>query len=115
MSGGSFYNVNGVARAEQYDVLTVAGTSPPVRLSDGVTVQISGTATNIVARVERSSQDPAMATANWAPAEDTGISGDLSAGISPRAFLEPAVGWWRLNITTLTGGNCKVSIVGGKA
>lgn len=113
--GVSFFTVNGVNRTERFDTLSSATTSPPVRLSDGVTVQISGTATNIVGRVERSSQDPAVGTANWAPAEDTGFSGDLSAGISPRAFIEPAVGWWRVNLTTLTGGNCAVSIVGGKA
>lgn len=99
-------------RVELYELMTSAGITGHLRLQGDVIVQISGDATNIVATVEHATRDPGTSEANWAPAEDTGFSGDLSAGIPPRSYSEPATGFWRLNITTLTGGNCKVSIVG---
>ena len=103
-------------RVEFFEDMSAIGyTSPYVRLQGSVVVQLSGDATSVAGRVEYSSRDPGGAEANWAPAEDTGFSGDLSAGIAPRTYVDPASGWWRFNLTGLTGGNCKVSIIGESA
>ena len=102
-------------KLELYQLMSATGTTDAIRVQGRVTVQLSGTATAIVAIAERSSRDPGGAEANWAPAEDDTFSGDLSAGISARAYEDPAVGFWRVRITTLTGGTCKVSIVGDRA
>lgn len=85
------------------------------RTDDGVYIQISGSATAITAIVERSTKDPTRETANWAPAMAIPITGDLSAGIAPFIFNEPARGYWRVRITTLTGGTCTVVISGEQA
>lgn len=85
------------------------------RTDDGVYIQISGSATAITAIVERSTKDPTRETANWAPASDTPITGNLSAGIAPLIFNEPSRGYWRVRITTLTGGNCTVVLSGEQA
>ena len=71
-----------------------------------VAVQITGTGTGISVRVERSSLDPqGQLGANPAPADSPGveITGNPSTGISPVAYLEPAVGWWRLVVTAIQG------------
>lgn len=103
-------------KLEFYELMSATGsTDPAIRLQGTVVVQLSGTATDIVAIVERSSRDPGSAQVNWAPAEDDTFSGDLSAGIAPRAYTDPAIGFWRVRITTLTGGTCKVSIIGDRA
>ena len=102
-------------RVEMLETLVAAGASEYARFQDKVTVQLSGTATAITAVVQRSSIDPSRGTANWAPVEDTTFSGDLSAGISPRRYVEPAVGWWRLNITSMPAGNCTLSMIGETA
>lgn len=99
-------------RVELYQLMEATGQTDAIRLQGDVIVQLSGTATDIVATVEHATRDPGSAEVNWAPAEDSGFSGDLSAGIPPRSYSEPATGFWRVNVTTLTGGNCKVSIVG---
>ena len=107
---------NNDERSEFFEVLEAAGsTSPAVRLQGNVTVQIAGSATDVVAVVERSSRGPNTGEENWAPAENTPFFGDLSAGIAPREYSEPAVGWWRVRVPTLTGGNISVSIVGETA
>lgn len=103
-------------RTEFFEVLEAVGTtSPPIRFQGNVTVQISGSATNVTAIVERSSRGPNTGEENWAPAENTPFSGDLSAGIAPREYVEPAIGWWRVRVPTLTGGNISVSIIGETA
>lgn len=79
-----------------------------------IAVALSGTATTVVATVERSSTDPA-GTANIAPADNTGFTGDLTAGLAapePNIYTEPGVGWWRVNVGTLTAGNVTVSMTG---
>jgi hypothetical protein len=99
-------------RVELFQELGAPGATDGIRLQGDVVVQISGTATNIVAVVEHATRDPGGAQANWAPAETSGFTGDLSLGMSPRVYMEPATGFWRVNVTALTGGNCRVSIVG---
>ena len=106
--------IAGVERQTFYEELSEAGvTSPPTRFTQDVSVQLSGTATDIVAVVERSSQDPGSGEENWAPVEGETFTGDLSAGIPPRAYIEPAAGWWRVRVSTLTGGYVRVSMAGG--
>lgn len=115
---GSFTKLNiadrDSERGEFFEILEAAGlaTSPPVRLQGRVVVQVSGTATDIVAVVEHATRDPGSGEENWAPAEDEPFSGDLSAGIPPREYEDPAVGWWRVRVPTLTGGAVKISIIG---
>ena len=75
--------------------------------------QLDGTATSVVAVVERSATDPAgQYGAHAAPADATGFTGDLTAGIAPNEYVEPGVGWWRINVTTVTGGECTASLSG---
>jgi len=99
-----------------FEQLDAAGvTDPPMRLQGRVIVQIAGTATDIEATVEHATQDPGSGQEDWAPAESEIFSGDLSAGIPPRELKEPAIGWWRVNVTSLTGGYARVSIIGESA
>lgn len=102
-------------RTELYDTLSVTGQTDPVRLQGDVVVQISGTATNLTAIVEHATRDPSTSEVNWAPAEDDPFSGDLSAGMAPRPYRDPATGWWRVRLSAISGGNCKISIIGEKA
>lgn len=107
---------NNDGRTEFFEQLDGAGTTAPaIRLQGTVTVQVSGTATDLVAVVERSSRNPGSGDENWAPVEEEPFAGDLSAGMSPREYAEPAIGWWRVRVPTLTGGHIKVSIVGESA
>ena len=77
-----------------------------------IVVQLSGTATAVTAVVERSTNDPLSASANWAPAEDAVFSGNLANGIAPRQYAEPSSAYWRVRISSISGGNCTVSIAG---
>jgi hypothetical protein len=101
--------------SETFQSLSSVGSSDYAYLQGLVTVQLSGDATSLTAVVERSSQDPAGANVNWAPAEDSPFSGNLANGMSPRQYTEPATGYWRVRIASIAGGSCKVSIIGEKA
>lgn len=102
-------------RTELFDTLSAPGSTDAVRLQGNVVVQVSGSATSLTAIVEHATRDPNTSEANWAPADDTGFGGNLSAGLSPRPYVEPATGWWRVRVTAISGGNCKISIIGEKA
>lgn len=94
------------------------GVSDPLRLREsdsGVVFHIGGTATAFEAVVERSTRDPIRQTPNWAPAEDQIWTGDISAGIPPRVYDEPARGWWRLRVISITGGIVQLNIMGERA
>lgn len=101
----------GPERQEMSQTLESAGASDPIRLKGPLSVQLTGTATAITARVERSTQNP-TGTPNWAPAETETFSGNLAEGIAARAYEEPVAAYWRVNVTALTGGNVSVSIIG---
>lgn len=83
-----------------------------------IVVAVCGSATALTAVVERSAQDPALVVngvaqgAEASPADDTGFSGDLSAGIAPNIYAERGVGWWRVNASVVTGGTCTASLSG---
>ena len=97
---------------------SVPGSSDPLRLREsdnGVIFQLGGTATAFEAIVERSTRDPIRQTPNWAPAEDENWTGDLSSGVSPRVYNEPARGWWRLRVISITGGALQLNIMGERA
>lgn len=103
-------------RTELFEVVSVAGvSSQSVRLQGAITVQVSGTASNVKAVVERSSGDPGSPKENWAPAEDRPFEGDLSQGMAPREYAEPSIGWWRVRVPTLSDGSVQISIVGESA
>lgn len=106
---------NNGKRTELFEILSAAGQTDEVRLQGSVIVQLSGTATAVNAIVEHATRDPGSSEANWAPASDDAFTGDLSAGMAPRPYSEPATGWWRVRITSMSGGNCKVSIIGEAA
>ena len=103
----------------QYTELFVApGSTTPQNFQStdaGVVVQFSGTATAITAIIERSTLDPVRDTPNWAPAMLDPVIGSLFTGIAPFLFDEPARAYWRVRITTLTGGNCTVVKSGEQA
>lgn len=97
------------------DFTTPGASTPPQRIqqnANGVLFQISGTATSFEAVVERSTRDPIRGTPNWARAEEENWTGDLSQGVAPRVFNEPARGWWRLRVVSLSGGNLQLNIMG---
>lgn len=106
---------NNGRRSELFEILSSVGQTEEVRLQGDVIVQLSGTATAITAIVEHATRDPGSSEVNWAPASDDPFTGDLSAGMAPRPYVEPATGWWRVRIASISGGNCKISIIGETA
>lgn len=84
-----------------------------------IVAALTGTATSITAVVQRSSVAPTqVATALQpagpliSPADNVGFSGNLSAGIAPNIYTESGVGWWRISVTAISGGNCYASLSG---
>ncbi len=100
-----------------YERFSAAGSMDWTRFeSTNVTASISGTATTGTVVVERSAFDPLGSPgASAAPADDASFTGDLTAGVSPRAYYETGVGWWRIRVTASTGGyvDCGLSGAGG--
>lgn len=94
------------------ELFTATGATDPVMYAESVTVSLTGTATAVTVVVERNPLDPAANPARWAPAEDEVFSGNLTTGISPRVYDEPAKAFWRVRVASITGGNCHVSMVG---
>ena len=79
-----------------------------------ITAQISGTATTGTVVVERSARDPGPngASASAAPADETGLTGNLATGVVPNVYVETGVGWWRIRATTVTGGQIIAALSG---
>lgn len=107
----------GLYAVTAYQTLSVTGATDWVQFQDtNIIVQIDGAATDIVAVVERSALDPSKYTdATWAPADDLPITGDPSSGLSPFVYIELGVAFWRVRVTTLTGGTATVSLSGKSA
>ena len=82
-----------------------------LRLSGQLAIQITGPANAVGVQVERSTRDPATSTPNIAPAGDV-ITGNPAAGMQPKAYVEPGVGWWRAKLTAMTGTDCTIAING---
>lgn len=78
-----------------------------------VTFQVSGTATAISARLERSTVYPGAdgSLGNWAPVDDA-VTGDLTAGVNAAVYVESDHAWWRVAVATVTGGNLTTSVSG---
>lgn len=77
-----------------------------------VIVTVSGTATSCTVQVQRSAFSPTDPLGPlWVPA-DVVITGDPATGILPVVYSEPAFGWWRLNVTTITGGYLNATFSG---
>lgn len=98
---------------------TVAFATDWVKFQDtDIVAALSGSATDVEAVVERSAVDPAFLVngspqgAQTSPADATGFTGDLSTGIAPNIYTESGVGWWRINVTTVTGGTCTATLSG---
>jgi len=75
-------------------------------------VQLDGAATAVTASVQRSSTNPALGSVTPAPADSTGFTGNPSTGIAPNIYTETGVGWWRVNVTDLTGTPLNISLTG---
>lgn len=120
MAGGVKQNTDlGDERFLEYtETFTTTGSTDPLRFErsdEGIVIQLSGTATSFTAIVERATNDPASASANWAPADSNPLSGNASTGIVPVRFDEPVRGWWRLRVTAISGGNLIAYIAGKPA
>lgn len=79
-----------------------------------ICAQVSGSASAVVAVVQRSDVNPGAdgALAQAAPADATGFTGNPTTGIAPNIYTEPGVGWWRINVTTVTAGTVRASLSG---
>ena len=98
--------------AERTETFTEAGQTEPLRFQrneDGLTIQVSGTATEFTAIVERCTD---VVAGNWAPADNERFTGDLSAGIPPRQYHEPSRGFWRVRVEAISGGSATVVLTG---
>lgn len=97
--------------------LTGVGATDWVRfVNTQIVAQVSGVATAITAVVERSDINPAgprdPGVTHVAPADTTGFTGDPATGVVPNVYIEPGVGWWRINVTALTGASVNLSLSG---
>lgn len=92
--------------------LTAVGATQGVRVRGSVAIQYTGAATSITSVVERSTIDPVLGTPNWARVEDTPVTGNPSAGMTVASYTEPAIAWWRVRLTAITGSPVTVSISG---
>lgn len=92
--------------------MTAVGATDPVRVRGAVAIQYTGAATAITSVVERSTIDPSSGSANWARVEDTAVTGNPSTGMTVASYAEPAIAWWRVRLTALTGASVTVSISG---
>lgn len=87
-------------------------------INTNIIAALSGTATAVTAVVQRSAVNPNLLVNGVAqgavasPADATGFTGDLSAGIPPNIYTETGIGWWRINVTAVSGGNCTASLSG---
>lgn len=91
---------------------TAVGVTEGVRVRGAVAIQYTGSATAITSVVERSTIDPVLGNPNWARVEDTPVSGNPSTGMTVSSYTEPAIAWWRVRLTALTGTSVTVSISG---
>lgn len=92
---------------------TAVGATDWVKLTGEIAVQITGAATAITAKVQRSTRDPDDTPNTANVGED--ITGNPSTGIDPVGFTEPGAAWWRVDVTALTGSPAEVSLSGGGA
>lgn len=109
------YN-GGALRTSGYGAFAAGETGAmPWTLFEGtnVAVGLSGTATSVTAVIERSGRDPSGPSgASSAPADTTGLTGNLATGVPANIYEEPGVGWWRVNITASSGGTVLASLSG---
>lgn len=104
------YGVYGVTQEEPLIAADQATTW--LGLTGELAVQVTGDASAITLLVERSTRQPTRTVQpNTVPAGEP-ITGDPSAGIQPRAYIEPGVGWWRVRCVEISGGAAVVAING---
>lgn len=92
---------------------TSAGVTASIRVCGGISLQLAGAATAVVAQVERSTRDPSS-TPNWAPAGDP-VTGNPATGIQCRRYEEPTRAWWRVRIVSMTGTPVSIVLEGEAA
>lgn len=95
------------------------GAGDPIEVSDGyVTVQFSGDATDLSYSIQRSTMFPGAdgSLGNWAQVDAAIADADLTAGtLSAVVYIESDHAWWRVNVTTCTGGSATSSVSGKQA
>jgi hypothetical protein len=93
--------------------LSSPGVTEWICMSGQIGVQITGQATSITAVVERSSLDPLSSDgANPTPADGVTLTGDPSSGLIPTGYYEPGTAWWRVRVSSLSGGVVTISLSG---
>jgi hypothetical protein len=93
---------------------TVTGTTDVTEwifLTGPISIQVTGVATAITAKLERSTENPTSSTANPVVV-GADITGNPSTGIYRASDTEAGSGWWRVRLTALTGASAVVYISG---
>lgn len=94
------------------------GNTAPQRLCGDIMVAVTGTATEVVYRVERASHlaDPAIAS-NYAPADAPpfDLTSNPSDGAEQTFYREPSIGWWRVRVLSIAGGTATINLLGKDA
>jgi hypothetical protein len=76
----------------------------------GVELQLDGTATSLSGQLQRSGLNPIDTNAHWAPVGSAQSASNISTGLAPVTATENGIGWYRYNITAVSGGYVNVSI-----
>lgn len=110
-------NIGGLPNRVAVDQFITTGQMDWTRFENtDVVAAAGGTATSFTGVIERSAVDPNSPVANplsgVTPADSTGLTGNLTTGITPNVYREPGVGWWRIRVTACSGGSANTSISG---
>lgn len=80
-----------------------------MQITGTVAIQITGVATAVTAKIERSTENPVSSTAN--PVQ---IGADLTGNPSTTGIYssstEPGAAYWRVRLTAMTGVSCNIYI-----
>ena len=93
------------------DQFTAPGASAWLALYDSYTVQITGDATSVSVRVERSTRDPALSAGPDTAVVDV-LFGAPASGLAPSDYFEDGAAWVRVNLTAVSGGGARVVVSG---
>lgn len=111
-----FKNRAGSRSISTITTLEGTGSTEWVCLTGQLAVQITGSASALTYMVERSVTDPnGNMGAHAAPADDAPLKGEPILGMSPQGYFEPGCAWWRVTISSMSGGPLLVAISGTKA
>jgi hypothetical protein len=92
------------------ETLTGNGSTTAQLFSSSIQIQITGSATSITGKLERSTRDPSLGSPNWATV--AALSGNPSTGIITALYTETGVSWWRVTLTAITGADVTFALTG---